>query len=296
MNGPYYQQLSKAFDLAAPGYDPLYQTNVVMAWMRQESLALLRAAFPPGSRLLELGCGTGDEALALHRLGYRIVATDVSPQMVATAQRKAAAEGVEGIEWRVVPAGQIGRLVAELGVGAFDGAYSSFGALNCEARLEPIAAALAQLLPVGARVLCSVMNRWCIWEVAWFALHGQPRAAVRRLSKGWVAAGLADGDAGLTVPVMYYGAAEFARAFAPHFANEQELALPVLWPPPHLEHLVKRHSSLFARLEKWERKVRGRFPFSAWGDHFAICLRRQPGKANGTPLAPQAKAATGGPG
>jgi ubiquinone/menaquinone biosynthesis C-methylase UbiE len=274
VSGSYYQQVAEAFDGAAQGYDALYQTNVVMAWMRQESLALLQGVFPLGSHLLELGCGTGEEALALHRLGYHVVAIDVSPQMIATARAKATAAGAEGIDWRVLSAGLLPQLVAEFGAGAFDGAYSSFGALNCEAHLQPIAAALARLLPTGAQVVCSVMNRWCIWEIAWFALHGQPRAALRRLRKGWVAAGLASRDAGLTVPVLYYSPRQFARVFSPYFAAEQELGLPVLWPPPYLEHLVRGHGSLFTCLEKMERRVRGRLPFSAWGDHFALCLRR----------------------
>lgn len=40
-------------------------------------------------RLLELACGTGSHALALERLGYEIVATDYSEDMIACARRKA---------------------------------------------------------------------------------------------------------------------------------------------------------------------------------------------------------------
>lgn len=40
-------------------------------------------------RLLELACGTGTHALALEKLGYEIVATDYSEDMLACARRKA---------------------------------------------------------------------------------------------------------------------------------------------------------------------------------------------------------------
>jgi len=40
-------------------------------------------------RLLELACGTGTHALALERLGYEIVATDYSEDMLARARAKA---------------------------------------------------------------------------------------------------------------------------------------------------------------------------------------------------------------
>ena len=44
-------------------------------------------------RMLELGCGTGGHALALEPLGYEIVATDLSGDMLAEARRKAGEQG-----------------------------------------------------------------------------------------------------------------------------------------------------------------------------------------------------------
>jgi len=50
-------------------------------------------------RLLELACGTGTHALALEKLGYEIVATDYSEDMLAYARRKAA-EGGSSADFR----------------------------------------------------------------------------------------------------------------------------------------------------------------------------------------------------
>jgi len=44
-------------------------------------------------RLLELACGTGSHALILEKLGYEIVATDYSEEMLACAKRKAVKVG-----------------------------------------------------------------------------------------------------------------------------------------------------------------------------------------------------------
>ncbi|MCW5875586.1 MAG: class I SAM-dependent methyltransferase [Anaerolineales bacterium] len=47
----------------------------------------------PCERLLELACGSGRHALELEKLGYRIVATDYSENLLAVARRRAAEAG-----------------------------------------------------------------------------------------------------------------------------------------------------------------------------------------------------------
>ena len=44
-------------------------------------------------RLLELACGTGRHARAFEQLGYDVLATDASPEMLAVAERKAKSAG-----------------------------------------------------------------------------------------------------------------------------------------------------------------------------------------------------------
>ncbi|MGD8624485.1 MAG: class I SAM-dependent methyltransferase [Anaerolineae bacterium] len=269
----HYLQVARAFDQAAENYDTLYRTNPVMAWLRRESLAVLQATFPPGSRLLEIGCGTGEEALALGRAGYRVVATDISPAMIETARAKAGA-GQDNVTWRVLPAGRLAGLLDNHGPDNFDGAYASFGALNCEPDLAPTLEALAHLLRPGAALVCSVMNRWCAWEIAWGLLHLRPRQAFRRLGKGWHDAGLASPEGRLAVPTRYYSPHDLTRLCRPHFRARLVRGLPVLLPPPYLAHLVARHPAFFAGIKKLERHLRDRFPFRAWGDHFLIVLEK----------------------
>src|SRR6188508_1027846 len=75
------QPYTAAFDAAAASYDADTLTNPVMRWLRRENLRNLRRCFRPRDRLLEIGCGSGAEALALARFGARILATDASPRM-----------------------------------------------------------------------------------------------------------------------------------------------------------------------------------------------------------------------
>jgi ubiquinone/menaquinone biosynthesis C-methylase UbiE len=274
----HYEEVSRAFDQAAGTYDEVYQGNAMMAWMRTESLGVLSEVFRPGGHLLEIGCGTGEEALALGRRGHRVVATDISPAMIDVARAKAQkTKGQAEIEWRVLPGGCLPALVEDYGEGAFDGAYASFGALNCEPHLEEAVAGLVCLLRPGAPFVCSVMNRWCAWEMMWGLAHLRPGEAFRRLRPGWTGAGLAGPDGRLEVPTRYYALQELVQAFSPHFRVRLVRGLPVVLPPPYLARLWGRFPRVFVRLESVERMVRDRFPFNRLGDHALVVLERETG-------------------
>ncbi len=55
-------------------------------------------ARPPGSRAVVVGCGLGDDAVALARRGFTVTAFDVSPTAIAWAQQRSADLS---IGWRV---------------------------------------------------------------------------------------------------------------------------------------------------------------------------------------------------
>jgi len=274
---PDYQDTARAFDAVASHYDAAYgpQGNEVMTWMRHESLALLKATFPSGSRLLEIGCGTGEEAVSLARSGRRVVATDISQKMAVLAQAKARAAGLgDRVSALAVPAAGIDMLQPPT---PFDGAYASFGALNCEPRLEYLGAALARLIKPGGAFVCSVMGRYCPFEMAWFLLHGRPRVAFRRLRRGWQRTPVAGSKTvEVSVVTRYLGIQDIRQSFSPTLVVERTLSLPLLLPPPYLDAVFQRHRRLFGSLEYLERQLRGRWPWRFWGDHIALVLRRLP--------------------
>jgi ubiquinone/menaquinone biosynthesis C-methylase UbiE len=66
-----------------------------MQWARQRSFERLELA--PGKTVLDVGCGAGDDAIAMASLvspGGRVVAIDLEPMMIAEAGRRAAAARV----------------------------------------------------------------------------------------------------------------------------------------------------------------------------------------------------------
>jgi ubiquinone/menaquinone biosynthesis C-methylase UbiE len=67
---------------------------------RERTRELLSAT----NQVLEIGCGTGTTALSLAPSVARIVATDVSSEMIAIAREKAAAAGCGNVDFQVAPA------------------------------------------------------------------------------------------------------------------------------------------------------------------------------------------------
>ena len=93
---PWRDELTLGFDKAAALYDDETIPNASMAYMRRVSLDVLLETFSPGDKLLEIGCGSGGEAIALARRGMYIEATDLSAEMVRITSGKAQMEGVSG--------------------------------------------------------------------------------------------------------------------------------------------------------------------------------------------------------
>lgn len=70
----------------------------------EKTLQRVQGLLSPGSEVLEIGCGTGSTALRLAPGVRRMVATDVSTEMIAIAREKLAAQPVPSLEFRIADA------------------------------------------------------------------------------------------------------------------------------------------------------------------------------------------------
>ncbi len=114
------------FDAVAPGYDRmnrLLSLGLDSGWRRAARARLLAGDPLPGSRILDLCCGTGDIALRLPP-GMRAVGCDFTPAMLHRAQDKAAKRR-RHVQW---VAGDAMRL--PFPDRSFDGVTVGFGVRN----------------------------------------------------------------------------------------------------------------------------------------------------------------------
>lgn len=268
MNARHLAETRQAFDSVAADYDGPLGNNALVQWVRARTLAAVSRWVPPGAALLDLGCGTGLDAVALGERGYRVTAIDWSPEMVRRTRDRAARAGLDG----VVAAHHLGiQELERLPVGGFDGAYSDLGALNCVPDLTKVAQAIAARLRPGGILIASVLGRVCPWEVVVFGWKRQWRRVRVRAAKGSVPVPLN----GRTVWTSYYTPSEFRVAFAAAgFTLESLRSLGLLAPPPYMLAFSERHPRAVARLQALEDRVAGWPGLRQWGDHFLVVMRR----------------------
>src|ERR1700683_3015332 len=77
-----------AFDARAEAYDGQFTRTRIGTAMRAAVWARCAARFRPGFRILEMNCGTGEDARWLASQGMKVLATDISPRMIEVARRK----------------------------------------------------------------------------------------------------------------------------------------------------------------------------------------------------------------
>jgi SAM-dependent methyltransferase len=261
---------AQPFDAVAPRYDATFGKHHLGRWLRAATRDQLADAFAAGQRVLELGCGTGEDAIWLARRGVRVVATDRSPAMLAITRDKVKRGGLSeqvAVEQLDLDAPAVGRWDAS----SFDGAFSNFGPLNCLPDRRPLAAALAAWVRPGGRVVLVVMGPCCPWELAWHLAHGDVRTAVRR----WRSGALAHAGAGSTVRVWYPSPARVRAELGSSFRPLATVGIGALLPPTELSRMVERWSGAFQRLAAAERRWGRTFPWTWLNDHYAAVFERR---------------------
>jgi ubiquinone/menaquinone biosynthesis C-methylase UbiE len=252
----------QAFDARAQAYDGQFtRTRIGMA-MRRVVWARCAARFRPGLRILEMNCGTGEDARWLAAQGMQVLATDISAGMVEVARRKLAGLPENAaVEFRVLAWERLAWLDGQ----PFDGMLSNFGGLNCVADLHGAAGALAGVLRPGAVAILCIMGPHVPWEWLWFLARGRPTSAFRRLRRHSEWSG---------ITLHYPSITTTVAAFAPRFRLLRAAAIGALLPPPYTEGALGRYPRLLTALERLERRLEMQWPLPQLADHYLLELER----------------------
>jgi SAM-dependent methyltransferase len=206
------------FDKIAPKYDRLWSDTPLGKAQRSAVWRWIDPLFKQGDFVLDLGCGTGVDALHLQSRGVSVYGIDSSSRMVELARGR----GIVADCW---PIEHLPDLDLNL-----DGVISNFGALNCLPSLIGVAAALGRMVRSGGYLALCFLSHICLWESAFYLLHAKPGKAVRRLQRLT--------DSSLGARVFYPSCRTIVSAFQANFRLLNFYGIGLTVPPSYVKFLT----------------------------------------------------------
>jgi len=244
---------SGCFDLLAADYDRTWTNTGAGRLQRDAVWRQLLPLFHSGDTVLDLGCGTGEDASYLGRLGVRVSAIDASPAMVQIARSRGVSAEIGSIEG-------IHALDA-----VFDGVISNFGALNCAPELSPLRNPLARLIRPGGYLAICLMGRFCLSE----SLHCMRKLQFRKAARRWSGHTYAQR---LKLPVYYPSASAVTQALTSEFRLVSRIGIGLAVPPSGIANLSSASLRIRGRIDS---HVAGWPILRAMADHQLYIFRRR---------------------
>lgn len=148
---PFYSEFSKNYDKIFP----LNSKKLSLLDNMFKDLATTRNSI----HLLDIGCGTGNYALALAKLGYQLEAVDLDSEMIALAKAKAATEDSKDLKLKFHNLNMLA-LAKEFKPGSFQGAYIIGNVLVhlTESEIKQFLKITAGLLVKDAKLFIQIVN------------------------------------------------------------------------------------------------------------------------------------------
>jgi ubiquinone/menaquinone biosynthesis C-methylase UbiE len=251
----------------AKEYDEVFTRSTIGRAQRDSVWSVLNRIFQKGDHILELNCGTGEDALFLARNSISVTACDASKQMIQVASERLRVEAPNAsVQFNLLPTERILELQP---IKMFDGALSNFSGLNCVADLKQTAEDLAVLLRPNALLLVCLSTRFCIWEMFWFLFRGKIRKAFRR----WRGRTTVE-TGGLTLDVYYPTVLQLQKLLSPYFVLRSCMGVGLTVPPSYVENWISNYPKLLRLLCAIDRIICTVPGLRVLGDHMLLQFKR----------------------
>lgn len=260
-----------AFDATALGYDNEFTYTQTGKYQRMQVWKHLLALEISSKKILEMNCGTGEDAMILAKKGAIVTATDISKEMLAVSTQKAIKAGINNInftQWDLNEGFPF--TLSE----KFDIGFSNFGGWNClsEKGIETLGEKLYKILAKDGQLCLVIMPSFCIWETCYFLLKGNLSSALRRRNKQGVFARLNENQ---TVLTYYYSPTTIKKYLSPYFSVEKIRPISFFIPPSYLDNFCKKIPFLLPSLFFLEKCVAWIPVLAYFSDHYLIVLRKK---------------------
>lgn len=262
--------MSSDFDIAAVSYDNTFTETYLGRYQRNNVWRYLsqNLSNQKSLRILELNCGTGEDALFFARSGHNVVATDISNEMITACISKVNKNGFT----HLVSAKQVDmrKLSSTTFEGHFDLVFSNFGGLNCLSRehLFSLAQVTQALLVDHGRFIAVVMPKFCAIE----SLHFMIKRKFSHMFRRYTTEAIAVNVDGVKIPTFYHSPKELKNIFSQEFNHLRTTAIGFI--PSYMNKMMEKNKIkrifVFAL-----RGILSSFRAYSFSDHFLIDFRKE---------------------
>jgi len=261
------------FDILAETYDADFTRSQIGKLQRERVWKFLQTILQASGKplkILEINCGTGEDALKLAAMGHNVVATDASEIMIETALQKLTTSTINNDRIAFIQC-SFDELPQNFKGEKFDLVFSNFGGINCidKAGIKKLSNDLFSITNPGGYLFLTVMSRFCLWEILYYTSKGKLNTALRRMQRN-----VQFNVNGYSIPVFYYSPRDLKKLFESKFTLMETYPAGLFIPPSYLEKQFSKHPQWLKRLNRWEEQL-GRYSmFSPLADHYCIILKK----------------------
>jgi ubiquinone/menaquinone biosynthesis C-methylase UbiE len=255
-----------SFDNYAAEYDSHFTNSLIGKAQRKVVHNYLAHIANKNHSVLELNCGTGEDAIIISSLFDQVLCTDISSEMIKICKEKTL--HLKNCKTMNLSIQEIDKNVND----RFDLIFSNFGGLNClsDKELKSFSDSCFHLSKNEGNLVFVIMGRKCLWEKFFFRMRKEIEKSKRRSLPNGVETNIK----GSVFNTYYYSPNEIQELFKKHYTLKKIRPVGFFVPPSYLEPLMLKHRFLFSLFVMLD-KLTSRIPFlSDYADHYIIHLKK----------------------
>lgn len=262
--------MKAAFDHMAVDYDAEFTNTPIGRLQREMVWSYLNKVYKDNfpQKVLELNCGTGEDAVFFAKNGSEVLATDISEKMLNATDEKI---NLHHLRHKITAKQlDINNFASETFDHRFDLVFSNFGGLNCidVNAFSSLFTKMATHLNPHGRMILVLMPRFCAWESVYFLSRLNTTDAFRRRKDRVQSADLGKSS----INVWYYDPAQISIIASLHFKTVHIQPVGIAVPPSYFKRTFISNSRILKNLNAAEKKLNKFKQLARMADHYLIDL------------------------
>ena len=258
--------MKASFDKAALNYDTTFTNSEIGKIQRNLVYQQLSKQLDLVQNILEINCGTGEDAIWFAKQNFKVTASDISPKMIEVAQSKGALSNLK------FQTADINSIAATFENDKFNLIFSNFGGLNClsKSELEKFFKNSFSLLSEKGKLVLVIMPKDTIWEQFYFLAKAKFSSVFRRKKESVLA-----NVEGKKVTTYYYNPKDIVNLAKNDFELVDQKPIGFFVPPSYLESFFNNKKRLLQFLNRLESGIKNWSILSKYADHYIITLQKR---------------------